>query len=127
MNMAEPTSGGDYDGPCNTQAPVDEPVQAVFSTPQRGDLVVTKPMIPGGITLKIESGNLKKLVSLSSLSYIIQLVFSRVFAAEMWVIRVVSFEATSVRSLLRRQYSIQVESPFHPARSRVVDIWWWRL
>ena len=31
------------------------------------------------------------------------------------------------RSLLRRQNSIQVESPFHPARSRVVDIWWWRL
>ena len=97
MNIAEPTSGGDYDGPCNTQAPVAEPLQAVFTTSQRGDLVFMKPMISGGITLNFESGNLRKLVTLGSLSYIIQLVFSPVFAAEMWVIRVVYFEATSVK------------------------------
>ena len=39
VNMAEPTSGGDCDGPCITGAPVDELVQAVVTTPQRGDHV----------------------------------------------------------------------------------------
>ena len=65
----------------------------------RADLLlparVSPKKIPGGITLKFESGNLQKLVALSSLSCIIQFLFSSVFAAEMWVIRVVSFEATS--------------------------------
>ena len=45
-NITEPTSGGNFDGPCITGAPVDELVEAVVTTPQRGDLV-TKPTFAG--------------------------------------------------------------------------------
>ena len=109
--------------------PVDEPVQAVVTKLWFGDLVVTKPTLVGSkkrfrgeLTLNFESGNLQKLVALSSFSYIFHFVFSRVFAAEMWVIRIVSFEAmlgqiSVVTAILEfnwsRPFSSQILSSVH--------------
>ena len=115
-NIAEPTSGGNYDGPCITGAPVDELVQAVVTTPQRGDLA-RKPMFVGcpkkdswRNDAEFRIWQPPKFGGFELILVDFHLVFSCVFAAEMCFLR-------SHGSLFRRQYSIRAQSPSHSARS----------